>query len=71
MRDVQSMESAVNQFSLSRRGPDNVTRPIAMTKAGTIENDDAIVPGGQINQTAGFEILDHAAVSVQKDQRRA
>jgi hypothetical protein len=42
-----------------------------MAEARTIENDDAIVLGGQINQTAGFKILDHAAVAVQQDQRRA
>ena len=65
------MESAVNQFSLCCRGPDNITRPITMAEARTIENDDAIILGGQIDQTAGFEILDHAAVAVQQDKRRA
>ena len=42
-----------------------------MAKAGTIESDDTIILGGQIDQTAGFEILDHAAVAVQQDQRHA
>ena len=42
-----------------------------MAEARTIENDDAIILGGQIDQTAGFEILDHAAIAVQQDQRRA
>jgi hypothetical protein len=65
------MESAVNQLSLRGRRPDNVTRPITMTEARTIENDDAIILSGQIDQTTGFEILDHAAIAVQQDQRGA
>ena len=71
MRDAQPLKGAVNQLGLCCRSPDNIARPIAMAEAGTIENDDAIVPCGQINQTAGFEILDHAAVAVQQYQRRA
>ena len=65
------MESAVNQLSLRGRRPDNVTRPITMTEARTIENDDAIILSCQIDQTTGFEILDHAAIAVQQDQRGA
>jgi hypothetical protein len=71
MWDAQPMESAVNQLSLCCRRPDNVTRPITMTEARTIENDDAIILSGQIDQTTGFEILDHAAIAVQQDQRGA
>jgi hypothetical protein len=46
MRDAQPMESAVNQFSLCYRGPDNIARPITMAEARTIENDDALILGG-------------------------
>jgi hypothetical protein len=42
-----------------------------MAEAGTIESDDAIIFGGQVDQAAGFEILDHAAIAVQENQRRA
>ena len=42
-----------------------------MAEARTIENDDAIIPRGKIDQAAGFEILDHVAISVQQAQRRA
>jgi hypothetical protein len=65
------MESAVNQISLRCRRPDNVTRPITMAETRTIEHDDAIILSGQIDQTARFEILDHAAITVQQDQRGA
>jgi hypothetical protein len=41
-----------------------------MAEARTIETDDAITLGGYIDQAAGFEILDHAAIAVQQDQRR-
>jgi hypothetical protein len=65
------MESSLKDFSLRRWRPNNVTRPITMAEARSIENDDAIILGSQIDQTTGFEILDHAAVAVQQDQRRA
>ena len=42
-----------------------------MAKAGAIEHDHTIILGGQIDQTAGFKILDHASHAVQQDQRHA
>jgi hypothetical protein len=42
-----------------------------MAESGTVENDDPVVPGSEIDQTAGLEILDHTAVAVNKNQRFA
>ena len=61
----------LDQFGLGIGRPDDVARPVAVAEAGTVENDDPVVLGGEINQTAGFEILDHAAVAVQQNQRFA
>jgi hypothetical protein len=35
----------------------------------TVEIDDPVCFGGKIDQPAGFEILDHAAVAVKKNRR--
>jgi len=69
--DAKTLEGALDQCSLSIMRPDDVPGPVAVAEARSIENDDPIVLGGQIDQTTGFEILDHAAVAVQKDQRLA
>src|SRR4249920_4025780 len=42
-----------------------------MAKPGPVENDDPVVFCCEVNQTAGFEILDHAAIAVKKNQRFA
>jgi hypothetical protein len=53
------------QLSLCCGRPDDVTRPITVAEAGTIEDDDAVVLSRQLDQSAGFKILDHAAIAVQ------
>jgi hypothetical protein len=40
-----------------------------VAKAGAVENDDPMVRGGQIDQSARLKILDHTSVAVKKDQR--
>jgi hypothetical protein len=42
-----------------------------VAEAGAVENDDPVIFCSEINQTAGFEILDHAAVAMKKNQRVA
>ena len=71
VRNTQPRKGLLNQFGLGVGRPDHVARPVAMAEAGAVENDDPVVLGGKINQTAGFKILDHAAVAVQKNQRFA
>jgi hypothetical protein len=43
LRHAEPMERAGDQFSLCCLGPDNIPRSICMAKAGTIENDDAMI----------------------------
>ena len=31
-----------------------------------VDDDDPVVLGGQVDQSAGFEVLDHAAVAMQE-----
>ena len=42
-----------------------------MAKARAIKRNHAIFLRGQINQAAGLEVLDHAPIAVQEDQRRS
>jgi hypothetical protein len=42
-----------------------------VAKAWPVNRDHAVFFGGQINQPAGLEVLDHAAVAMQQDQRRS
>jgi hypothetical protein len=57
----------LDEFCLNIRRPYDVARAVAVAEAGTVEHDDPVVLGSEINQTAGFEILDHAAVAVQQN----
>jgi hypothetical protein len=42
-----------------------------MAEAGAIENDDPVILGSEVDQTAGFEVLYHAPVAMQKHHRVA
>jgi hypothetical protein len=59
----------LDEFGLGVRRPHDVAGAVAVAKSRTIENDNPVVPGSGINQTAGFEILDHAAIAVEKNER--
>ena len=61
------VERLFDQFGLGVGRPDHVARPVAVTESGPVENDDPVVLCRKINQTAGFEVLDHAAVAVQTE----
>ena len=56
----------LDQFCLGIGRPHRAARTLAVAEAWAIENDDPIILGGKVDQTAGFEILDHASVTVQK-----
>src|SRR5699024_7141569 len=56
---------------LGLRGPEGAARPLAVAVAGAVEGDDAVGAGGGVEEAAGLEVLDHAAVAVQEDERRA
>ena len=42
-----------------------------MAKTGTVENDNPVILGSEVDQTTGVEVLDHASVAVQKNHRSA
>ena len=42
-----------------------------MAEAGAIEDDDPMILGSEVDQTAGFEVLYHAPVAMQKYHRVA
>jgi hypothetical protein len=64
-----STSSPRQQFSLGVGRPYDVARPVAVPEARTVKNDDPVILGSKIDQAAGFKILYHAAVAVQKHQR--
>ena len=67
----ETIERAPDQLGLSIGRPDDVPWPAAVAESGPVDDDDPVVLGGQVDQSAGFEVLDHAAVAVQKHQRLA
>jgi hypothetical protein len=42
-----------------------------MAEARTVEHDDAVSLGQVVDDSADLEILDHCAVAMQQDDRRA
>jgi hypothetical protein len=64
--DANLRQRVFDQFSLGVRRPNNAARPVAVTKAGPVEHDDAMILGDEIDEAAAFEVLDHAAVTVQE-----
>jgi hypothetical protein len=60
------LESRSNKVSLACGRPDGSSGPIAMTEAGAVDYDHPILLGGQINQAAGLEVLNHASVAVEQ-----
>jgi len=42
-----------------------------MAESGTIKNNNPVIFGKKIYQTAGFKILDHASIAVEKNHRVA
>jgi hypothetical protein len=56
----------LDEFCLGIGRPHRAARTFAVAEAWAIENDDPKILGGEVDQAAGFEILDHASVTVQK-----
>jgi hypothetical protein len=68
VRDAKPPKCIVDQFGLRSWRPNHFSGAITVAKTGTVENDDPMVLGGQIDQSARLEILDHAPVAMKKDQ---
>jgi hypothetical protein len=64
-RDSQSFQRLVDEFCLGFRRPDHVARTVAVPETGAVERDDAVLSRGHLQEPARFEVLDHAAVTVQ------
>jgi hypothetical protein len=71
VRNVEPLEGVFNEFSLKIRRPDQVARAVTVAETRTVYNNDTVVLGSEIDQTARFEVLDHAAVAVQENERFA
>jgi hypothetical protein len=69
--DPQLCEYYGYYFRLGVRRSYDVARPIAVSIARTVEHDDTVIFRYEIDETAGFEILDHAAVSAMYRFNRA
>src|SRR5690349_15672114 len=69
--DSEALKRLPEQIRLHRRGPDNVPGARAMSEARAIEHNRPIRFGCQIDQTARFEVLDHAAIAMKKNERPA
>ncbi len=68
---VQLQQRPVDQVGLRLGRPDRAARTPAVAISGAVEHDDPVGPGGFVQQPARLEVLDHAAIAVQQNQRRA
>src|SRR6478609_48294 len=66
--DAELRERILEEVGLGCRRPHHVAGPEAVAEAGTIEHDDAIVLGSEVDQAARLEILDHAAIAMEQHQ---
>ena len=67
--NAELCKGGLDQCRLGIGRPYDATRTPAMTEAGAIKNDDPVILGSEVDQTAGFEVLYHASVAVQKHHR--
>jgi hypothetical protein len=68
-RYAQLSERQMDELGLRCWRPDRAPRAIAMSKAGAVEDNDAVPLRRHVEETTGFEIGDHAAIAVQQDER--
>ena len=60
-----------NQLGLGIGRPHHAARTFAVAETGTVENDNPVILGSEVDQTTGVEVLDHASVAVKKNHRSA
>jgi hypothetical protein len=66
--DSELRKRVFEEVGLRRRRPHDISGPQAVAEAGSVKHDDSIVLGGEIDQSARLEILDHAAIAVEQHQ---
>ena len=69
VRDAKLSEGGAKQIRLRAGRPDDIARTVTMAEPRAIEYDDAVVFGSKIDEAAGFKVLDHASIAVQKHKR--
>ena len=69
--NAELCKGGVDQCRLGIGRPHDAARPLAMAEAGAIEYDDPVILSREIDQTAGFKVLYHAPVTMQKHHRVA
>src|SRR5215203_7349090 len=70
-RDSDLAQRCCDQLRLRVRRPDRASRTLAVAVSWAVERDYSIRLGGCLYEPARREILNHAAVAVQEDQRLA
>jgi hypothetical protein len=67
--DTQKREGSDQQFSLRFCRPGTVARALAMSEAGSVDCNRAVMFGSLIEEAADQDILDHCPITVQEDNR--
>ena len=70
-RGVEFPERFVDQVGLRLRRPDSTARSPAVTVPRPVEDDDAIFLAALSRSPLKLEVLNHAAIAVQQDERLA
>ena len=70
-RDTELLQRPMQKVGLRIRRPDRSTGTLAVAIAGTVKDDDTIFLGGDVDEAARLEILDHAAIAVKQHERIA
>src|SRR5689334_4924758 len=67
--ESQASKGMAEQGSLGARSPNLTSRSVAVPKAWAVEDDHSVFLRSRLNEAARGEILNHAAVSMQHDER--
>jgi hypothetical protein len=69
--DTQANQRPHEKVGLSVRIPDHVAGARTVPKSGPIERDHSVILSRKIDEASRLKVLNHAAVAVKQDQRRA
>jgi len=67
--ESEASKSMAEQGGLGVRSPNLTSRSVAVPKARAVEDDHPVSLRSRLNEPARDEILNHAAVSMQHDER--
>lgn len=68
---TKPIKRCTEEIGLGLRAPHPAAWPRAVPIAGTVEHHDPVLARHHPNQSAGEEVLDHAAIAMQQNQRRS